>query len=91
MEAQTEIDEGASDEILWKFLKEALVVYGKISEVEIELYEASEEMWKLAVARRKAEATRMKEKERELRALLSFVELASSLRKFVVRHGVLVE
>ena len=47
---------GASDELMRKFVKEVLVLEEKISEVENELHEAGEEMRKFTVERRKTEA-----------------------------------
>ena len=46
---------GASDEILRKVLQDVLVLDGKISEVEENLLDASEEMRTLRVERRKME------------------------------------
>ena len=67
MERKQKLMNGALDGTLSKFLKEVLGLEEKTSEVKNELHEASEEMRKLTVERRKAEAEELRVSQRWLR------------------------
>ena len=60
MERKHKLMNGASDEIQREFLKDVLVLEENIWEVEEEFQEAGEELRKLTVQRRKAEAEELR-------------------------------